>query len=120
MNIYLDDERVPKTEKDWVIIRDANSLINLIIHLGTLPDHISFDHDLGENVKTGYDVVKSIEYHLLSDLINWNPRFTFTVHSANPVGAKNIQSHLDNLINHMNHTQGKSNGEITVSKGLPI
>jgi len=101
MNIYLDDERVPKTDKDWVIIRDANSLINLIISLGTLPDFISFDHDLGENVGTGYDVVKSIEYHVLFDLIDWNPDFKFFVHSANPVGAKNIQTHLDNLIEHM-------------------
>ena len=101
MNIYLDDERVPKTDKDWVIIRDAESLINLIISLGTLPDHISFDHDLGENVKTGYDVVKAIEYHILYELIDWNPKFTFTVHSANTVGAKNIQTRLDNLINYI-------------------
>ena len=101
MNIYLDDERSPRTARDWIIIRDAESLLNLIIALGTLPDYISFDHDLGENKTTGYDLVKAIEYHVIYELIDWNPKFQFNVHSANPVGAKNIQARLDNLIRRM-------------------
>ena len=101
MYIYLDDERNPKTNKPWVIVRSEEAARELIFALGKVPDYISFDHDLGHDVPTGYDLAKWIETAVLYDMIKWNPKFQFNVHSANPVGAKNIQTRLDNFIRHM-------------------
>ena len=50
-------------------------------------EYISFDHDLGTE-KTGYDIASWIEKSAFAgtlDPIGWK------VHSANPVGAKNIE-----------------------------
>ena len=50
-------------------------------------DFISFDHDLGED-KSGYDIAKFIvENHI--------PIGSYSVHSMNPVGRKNICELLD-------------------------
>ena len=55
--LYLDDVRNPKTE-GWEIVRNYDDFVNYINENG-LPDEISFDHDLGEDVsKTGYDCAK--------------------------------------------------------------
>lgn len=51
---------------------------------------ISFDHDLGEPENgTGYDVAKAIEAGAANGTI---PRMTWAIHSANPVGRKNIEA----------------------------
>ena len=66
------------------------------------PSYISFDHDLGENERTGYDLAKMLiedalnfpdwpEYQLPSD-------FSFYVHSQNPVGKANIEGLLNNYL----------------------
>jgi hypothetical protein len=65
-----------------------------------LPDEISFDHDLGENTKTGYDCAKWIcEYCWTNGLPipNWN------VHSANPVGRDNIIQLMENFEKKLNY-----------------
>lgn len=49
-------------------------------------DVISLDHDLGEE-KSGYDIAK----YIVEEQI---PIGAFAVHSANPVGAKNIRELL--------------------------
>ena len=49
-------------------------------------DFISLDHDLGEE-KSGYDIAK----YIVEEQI---PIGAFAVHSANPVGAKNIRELL--------------------------
>lgn len=86
MKIFLDDERkAPNTS--WLVVRTAAEAIELLrLHAATIT-HISFDHDLGDGVPTGYDVVCELErlHHegLISNI--WT-----TVHSANPTGAKRI------------------------------
>jgi hypothetical protein len=90
--IWLDDERVISPQ--WIGAADEDvDLIQfsnpheLISWLNTeIEDYnkvyISFDHDLGYDL-TGYDVAKYIvENNIKID--------GFTVHSMNPVGAKNI------------------------------
>jgi hypothetical protein len=83
MKIYLDDERTPKSE-GWNIVRDAETAIKLL-KSGVVTE-ISLDHDLGTEL-TGYDVATAIEELVFFKKIKcpkWN------VHSANPVGQKNI------------------------------
>jgi hypothetical protein len=52
---------------------------------------ISFDHDLGdyEPGGTGYDVAKYIEGAVWQ---GWIPMPDYAIHSANPVGVKNIDA----------------------------
>ena len=82
--IWLDDIRpMPEGFNFWAkTVDDAKAKI-----LCQKVDMISFDHDLGQK-ETGYDLAKFIEnmaaYHNI-DPITWQ------VHSANPVGRKNIE-----------------------------
>jgi hypothetical protein len=105
-NLFLDDLRsidmvYPDFKaKDWHIATTYNEFVNLIQKFG-LPKYISFDHDLGlESVgndgqeKTGYDCAKWLVDYCLDkgvELPLWK------VHSANPVGRKNIESYLNNF-----------------------
>ena len=117
--LYLDDIRTPKdtyphtTLGEWIIVRNYDEFVNVIEKLG-LPFMVSFDHDLAHEhyrqsmynpdrhytnyytdgtfkEKTGFEAAKwLVEYcmnHNLS-LPKWN------VHSANPIGAENIESYL--------------------------
>lgn len=93
--LYLDDIRNPKA-KGWTIARSYDEAIVLILEKG-FPDAISFDHDLGENAKTGKDLANWIvEYDLDTGLIP--KEFKYFVHSANPVGSKNIVSLLSSYL----------------------
>ena len=87
--IYLDDLREKPGYYDRQF-RDYDSFVNYIMTIGdTVANcHISFDHDLGEG-KNGYDCAKWLakwcdenDYELPG----------YCVHSANPVGRKNIES----------------------------
>ena len=110
--LFLDDERNPTDavwapshiyEKykndDWHICRDKMSVIQAIFsHDKIAPNFMSFDHDLGENQSTGYEVAKWIVEMDMNGVIQIPSDFTFYVHSKNPVGAKNIQMYLDNYL----------------------
>lgn len=115
--IFLDDERFPKHVKwtqipdlPWTIIRDYNNFKSLIELKGYLPEFITFDHDLAlqhyanlcnsetdyskYTEKTGYDCAKwLIEYCQINNFKIPD----YTVHSLNPVGAKNIINLLENF-----------------------
>lgn len=112
--LYLDDVRVPRPNYwfRWVVVRSYPEFCNYIRQQG-VPRFVSFDHDLGEEAlqlgarsnwqefdysecseMTGYDCAKFlVEYCLDNDI----PMPHFTVHSANPAGAENILSLLNNL-----------------------
>lgn len=60
---------------------------------------ISFDHDLGMDnerkvLPSGYDFAKWLVEMDMNGIISIPKDFTFTVHSANPVGAENIRTYL--------------------------
>ena len=89
--LWLDDERSPhngfleKVDSYFV----ATSYEDAIFYLANFTDddnyenlYVSFDHDLGEE-KSGYDFAKYILEHGI--VIGG-----FSIHSMNPVGAKNI------------------------------
>lgn len=90
IKLWIDDVRVPPDET-WIWAKNAYEAVGLIL-LHEISE-VSFDHDLGKpymNVQevTGYDVAKVIEglAHM-----NVMPRIKWGVHSANPVGRKNIE-----------------------------
>lgn len=92
MKIWLDDERPMPAGFD-IHIKNASDLISLIeADKGDKIEKISLDHDLGEGRLTGYDVAKAIEKMYAShEMVNW---ISFRVHTANPVGRKNIVAAL--------------------------
>lgn len=98
IKIFLDDIRIPQDES-WMIIKTYYEFIDfIIIQDFNLISEISLDHDLGleeECEKNGYDVAKW--------LVNYSMDHSFKlplirVHSANPVGSKNIISLINNYL----------------------
>ena len=101
-NLFLDDIRNPKIDPPdggrWVIARSYADAIHFITYMG-MPKYVSFDHDLGDSGEdTGYDLAKWFVKEDLDGLRKLPKDFSFNVHSANPVGAKNIQTILDNYL----------------------
>lgn len=90
--LYIDDERTPKTDRNWVIARSYEDAI-LYMELHGIPEYCSFDHDLGTH-KTGMDIANWIVEQDLDGKLSIPDSFQFNVHSANIVGAKNIRGLL--------------------------
>ena len=97
MKMWLDDIRIPPTS-EWVWAKTYENAVSLIEKNG-LPEHISFDHDLGDSeAKTGYDLAKWIVNADLDGKIDIPMTWTYALHTANPVGRENIRSLLDNYL----------------------
>jgi len=87
MRIWLDDIRpAPPGHVHCTTARDACYLIST-----NKVEFISFDHDLG-TPQTGYDVARFIEDAVYNGIIEWP---NYSIHSANPVGAKNIRAAME-------------------------
>lgn len=98
MKIFLDDERT--TPEGWTraySVEDAQ----LFILTTRLPqcnytiEALSLDHDLGENVPSGYDLLNWLE-----ELVYNDPSFPvpeITIHSANPTGRANMMRALESI-----------------------
>ena len=90
MPLYLDDLR--PTPEGFDRVYSYEEFVDYLEREG-LPDFISFDHDLGEDL-SGYDCAKYlVEYCLTHKL----PLPNYQVHSQNPVGKENIERLLDNF-----------------------
>jgi uncharacterized protein YebE (UPF0316 family) len=91
MKIWLDDIRqMPLGYDVW-----AKSSKEAIQYLKTGDVTVmSFDHDLGDEINgTGYGVARWIEIAAFNNIIH---RVVWHIHSANPVGRKNIEAALIN------------------------
>ena len=105
-NLFLDDLRSPADAANplginkWVIARSVKAAKELVNVRGA-PSVISFDHDLGEE-EDGYSFAKWLVEKDLNALENHRdfllPDFRFQVHSANPIGAENIEKLLNNWL----------------------
>jgi hypothetical protein len=54
---------------------------------------VSLDHDLGENLQTGYDLAKWIEKAAYEGVL---PPLSWAIHSANPVGRQSMEQAMRN------------------------
>lgn len=91
MRVWVDDIRIMPNDYDvW-----AKTYDEAIQFLKTKKvTHISLDHDLGVvGEKTGYDIALWIEVNAYYGILD---SFTYSIHSANPVGAKNIEDAMRN------------------------
>jgi len=99
--LYLDDVRDPEDGTwKWTIARSVYDALYLIESNG-FPVSISFDHDLGENVATGYDFAKMIMNMVLDGEVDIPEDFSYTVHSSNPPGAENIDGLMKNILKYV-------------------
>ena len=104
-NLFIDDERFPPDDgRDWVIARSYGEAMREILGRG-FPSYISFDHDLGKNQRTGYDIAKAMVENDMDfcnrdkrAIYTFSPNFSFYVHSQNPIGKANIEGLLNNYL----------------------
>lgn len=93
--LFLDDIRNPPDDS-WEVVRTAKEAITVLSV--TIYDELSLDHDLGDDVNgTGYDVVKWMEEMVASEPF-YQPPASIVIHSANPVGRKNMQAGIDSIM----------------------
>lgn len=90
--LYLDDERTPRSD-GWVVVRTP-AAFKLAIFARQW-DVISFDHDLGDGVEDGYQLMQ----WMYDEVGVWAE--TVQVHSANPAGAQNMESYISFVERHM-------------------
>lgn len=93
MKLFLDDLRSPP-DATWQVARSYDAALWLIENIGHPCIEISFDHDLGDNVPSGYDFAKALIELDMDGIFELSRVKRFHVHSANPVGALNITSIL--------------------------
>lgn len=91
MRVWLDDERPIRDGYD-IHVKTAAEAIELL-ETGKVKK-ISLDHDLGseDHDKTGNAVAKWIE---AAAYFNKVPRIDINIHSANPVGCKNMRAAVE-------------------------
>jgi hypothetical protein len=101
--LFLDDERIPKDvtwiridkNAPWQIVRSYQEAVDWVEQNG-FPNVISLDHDLG-NVYSGMDFAKwLVNYDL--DTNTMPDDFTYTVHSMNPEGKRNIDRYIHDYL----------------------
>lgn len=92
MKLYLDDIRIGPD--GWTTIRNVFNLMNILEQRDDVT-HLSLDHDLGENQKTGYDVLCWIEEKVFNGQMTNVP--VLTIHSANPVGRDRMKMVIKNI-----------------------
>ncbi|MDE0008445.1 MAG: hypothetical protein OXS50_09215 [Gammaproteobacteria bacterium] len=106
--MFIDDLRDPPTQGGWdVVARSYDAVFECIARRGC-PKVVSFDHDLGAEVPSGYDIVKRLVEMDLDGDLQLPDGFEFHVHSMNPVGAENIRTLLSNYID---SKRAQSSGE---------
>ena len=97
MKIYLDDER--QAPEGWTQCRWPEEVIRLLQsdlnHLQVT--HLSLDHDLGDDVRTGYDVILWIE-EVVS--MRWFYPPEIKVHSANGPARLRMEAGIRSIANH--------------------
>ena len=121
-SLFLDDIRNPQTNRNWKIARTVEEAKSLIKQFG-FPEYASLDHDLGfigkhdeqvpnhlvdirivkpeelvDTEPSGYEFAKWIVEEDMNGTISIPPTFEFNVHSANPIGAKNIYNLLHDYL----------------------
>lgn len=95
--LFVDDIRDPITN-DWIIARSSSEAITIVAE-NSVPEYISFDHDLGGD-DTSIVFINWLTEQLLDCKLQLPDNFDYSVHSQNPIGKNNIIGKMDSLIKH--------------------
>lgn len=88
LRLYIDDIRPVPPGFD-LVARNYQDAVNYLMD-GNI-GFVSFDHDLGTK-HTGYDIAKFIEQSAFTGTLS---KIMWAIHSANPVGVKNITAAMN-------------------------
>ena len=101
--LFLDDVRYPPDDGNpWKAVRSVDELITTLCVAFMSPNPklvISLDHDLGDNVPTGYDFLNRFEKAIVmagNPPDGWGD-VEFRIHSANPVGRDNMRRAIQSI-----------------------
>jgi hypothetical protein len=105
MKIWLDDDRTPPdVDGPWLWVTNAVDAVDQLFEaydLNEEVEEISLDHDLADFADgkelTGLVVLQEIERRLESGEGEIAVPKKFSIHSANPVGRKNMQAAIDSI-----------------------
>lgn len=113
-SLFIDDERVPADvtwahprqqalycTEQWIIARNFAQVAELVSVKG-MPKRISFDHDLGEGERTGYDIAQYLVDLDMDSKHKFPKDFQFYAHSLNPIGRENIMRYLTRYMEFVN------------------
>ena len=92
--MFLDDERYPVGESS-IVVRSYEEAVEVVMSMG-VPKHVDFDHDLGEGMN-GYDFAKFLVEVALD---GGDFPESYSIHSQNPIGKRNITGIMENYIKH--------------------
>jgi hypothetical protein len=95
VKIFLDDDPIRDSWVDdtWTIVRTVPEAKRLLAN--NTVEILSLDHDLGDEFD-GYQLCTWLE--ILAASGNWDViPHTMEIHSANPVGRKNMKAAIDNI-----------------------
>lgn len=95
--LFIDDERWPSQPNQFMVRSSREA--QLAVQYYGVPQSIAFDHDLGGD-DTAIIFINWFENQVVDGNLILPPDFSYTVHSANPIGADNIRSRMDQLIYH--------------------
>ena len=101
--LFLDDIReikyiYPDANLDeWILARSYDEFVKIIEENG-LPSFCSLDNDISSynkdgNEMTGSDAAKFLVYYAFDNDLDYNANYA--VHSSNPAGRLNIESHFE-------------------------
>lgn len=103
MKIWLDDIR-DAPDETWTVLRQPWGLLHLVSQSdpGDI-ETISFDHDLAAYASNGDEITGAVVLRRLEELAFKFPEMLnripsdLRIHSANPVGRKNMQAAIDSI-----------------------
>lgn len=105
MKMFIDDLR--KAPNDYIVCRSSKEAISFVKENGC-PEFISFDHDLGGE-DTSMIFVDWLINAALDGSVSIPDGFDYWIHSANPIGAKNIEIKLGNFIKFLRSESTQNN-----------
>ena len=92
IKLWIDDVRpAPNKEYFWVqSVNEAKDMIKYYIDYWDNAILIDLDHDAGAEVTDGGDYIKLLDWLEANNIVN--EKFTFHIHSMNPVGIQNMRA----------------------------
>jgi hypothetical protein len=93
MKIWLDDVR--PAPSGWIHIETVEELIPFFEKNYKKVSYMSLDHDLGDNIMSGYDFITWLEQRIFTGKFKSIP--DIKIHSANPVGKRKMLQGLNSM-----------------------
>ena len=101
--LFLDDLRAPP-DQTWVVVRTVRAAIEYVETYG-LPLEMSLDHDLGGTEDAPVLLHYLVDQWLDYDKFEGLTQVKVQVHSANPVGARNLLGYWSSFVERCGPTE---------------